>query len=210
MERKVKIVWTRPQPFTLIFVVISIAVFYYLANKGDLQDPEFMLAHGALYPEAVIKDKEFYRLLTCSFMHFTDKHLLLNMFSLFMVGTYVEKMLGHVKFFFTYLVSAVVCSLVSVYSMVLSKEYVVSVGASGAIFSVIGAALWIFIRNHKIRDFIRGVEMVVVSIVIFVYGILSGILDNWMHMGGLLVGFLFAIIFYRKKNKDESAEDILF
>ena len=95
------------KPFiTGTIIIINIVVFVICEILGSTLDTQFMLEHGAMYPENINKG-EIYRLLTSSFLHFGFMHILNNMFVLGASGTILEEAIGHVKFFILYIISGI-------------------------------------------------------------------------------------------------------
>ena len=89
------------------------------------------------------------------FMHFGLMHILNNMVVLGAVGQIVEKAMGHVKLLITFLVSGMCGSVLSYIVMLYNNDFAVSAGASGAIFGLVGALVWIVIVN---RGFYEGIS----------------------------------------------------
>lgn len=120
-------------------IVINILYFLYLEVAGSSLNNYFMIKSGALYAPAVMKGNEYYRLLTSVFMHFGVNHLLNNMLVLFVLGDNLERALGHVKYLIFYLLCGLGANIISLMTnMGEQGYYVVSAGASGAIFGVVG------------------------------------------------------------------------
>lgn len=185
-------------PVNTILAALNIIVFFVLDLMGDTEDAVFMLAHGAMYPPAVLLEGQWYRLLTSAFLHFGFQHLVNNMIMLVCLGSYLERALGKVKYIIFYLAAAVGSSLVSLGIMLYTGNIAVSAGASGAIFGIIGALLYMLIRNRgRFADLtmVRFLLMIALSLY---YGFSSTGVDNAAHVGGLVIGFVLGIILYRK------------
>lgn len=180
-------------------VVINILVFLVLEIMGNTQETIFMYQHGAMYPEAVLAGGEWYRMITCMFLHFGIRHLGNNMLILFFMGDYLERALGHVKFVFLYFLSGLGGSALSLLFMVYSKDYAVSAGASGAIFGVIGALIYIVIRNKGRLENLTAHRLIFMAVLSLYYGFTATGVDNLAHVGGLVSGILLAVLLYRKR-----------
>ena len=174
---------------TIGIIVVNIIVFVLMSISGSTLDAQYMAAHGAMYPE-YIKDGQYWRLLTSMFMHFGLMHILNNMVVLGAVGQIVEKAMGHVKLLIIFLVSGMCGSVLS---------YIVSAGASGAIFGLVGALVWIVIANRGFYEGISRQQAVFMVILMIYYGVSTQGVDNWAHGGGLVGGFVISIVLYRKK-----------
>ena len=126
------------------------------------------------------------------------EHLINNIIVLFAAGRYCEQALGHIKFSAMYVVSGVLGSILSYVMMIVRNDYAVSAGASGAIFGVFGALLWVVIINKGRFEEFDGKGIFFMIALALYFGISSGAADNWGHIGGLISGFIFAVIFYHK------------
>ena len=134
-------------------------------------------------------------------MHFGFEHLLNNMLILLCAGPILEKALGYIKYTILYLLAGVGGSTLSYLQMLKSGDYAVSAGASGAIFGIIGALLWIVICHKGRYETLTGKGLLFMIVISLYYGVSTGGIDNWGHIGGLLMGFLMGILLYRKKGK---------
>lgn len=186
-------------PVNTAFVLLNIIVFLGLEIFGSTNDLSYMVQKGALFPPSLAANHEYYRLLTCMFMHFGIEHLAFNMLALFFLGEYVERALGKMRYFVLYLLSGLAGSSFSLLFAMLQGNNIVSAGASGAVFGVIGALLCIVIRNHGRLDQITSPKLML----LIGYSIFSGItsegIDNAAHIGGLIAGLLLAVLLYKKK-----------
>lgn len=189
------------KPFvTISLTVLNVLVFLIIELLGSTEDPEFMMQMGAAWPPCILEG-QYWRLVTATFMHFGVEHIMNNMLVLACAGPILEKALGHVKYLLLYLLAGVGGSVLSFLQMIYSGEYAVSAGASGAIFGVIGALLWVVIRHKGRYETLTGKGLLFMIAISLYYGISSGEVDNWGHVGGLLMGFFLGIILYRKPRK---------
>ena len=145
---------------------------------------------------------DWWRAITCNFIHIGAFHLLMNMYAFMYIGLWLEDLIGTRRMFISYLLTGV-CS--AAFSLYMHAE-TISAGASGAIFGLYGIFL-AFLLFHHIPRAQR--KALLISILLFVgynlvYGMKAGI-DNAAHIGGLLSGFLLGIIYvisYRFEKKD--------
>ncbi len=133
---------------------------------------------------------EYWRLFTATLLHSGIMHLLFNLYALFALGPLLEAYVGPIRFLAIYLMAGLYGSLAS-YAFSDS----VSVGASGAIFGIIGATTVYFFRYRdnfgaQARSVLQ--NMVVIIVINLVFGLTAGSVDNWGHMGGLAGGALVA------------------
>lgn len=187
-------------PCTVAIIAINVVVFIGLSFYGKTEDASFMLAHGAMYIPAMVMDGEYYRMFTSLFLHFGITHLGNNMLILFAMGWNLEEEMGKVKFVLIYLLSGLAGNVLSAFIDIRSGEYAVSAGASGAIFGVIGALLYIAIRNKGRVGNVTGRGIAFMIILSLYFGFTSSGVDNYAHIGGLLGGFLLAVTLYWKRN----------
>jgi len=189
---------------TPLLIDISILVYILMVATGvHFMEPtsEQLLAWGANYRPATLGG-DFWRLLTCCFVHIGVIHLVFNMYAMAMAGVYLEPMLGRWRVIALYVVTGVAASLASLWW----HENTVSAGASGAIFGLYGVFLALLTTDLMQKD-VR--KQMLMSIGVFVgynllYGLKSGV-DNAAHMGGLAVGLLCGFALYPSLRKPESA-----
>lgn len=194
--------------FTYGLAAVNILVFFVLELLGDTEeDTIFMLKMGAMQAEYVAEQGQYWRLLTSNFLHFGFGHLINNMLILFCAGPILEKALGHIKYLLLYLCAGVGGSILSCLMMLHSGDLAVSAGASGAIFGIIGALLWIVLRHQGRYETLTGRGLLFMIVITIYYGISNAGIDNWGHVGGLLAGFLLGVFFYRKKPKTVDFND---
>lgn len=192
---------------TIILIAVNVAVFFILSLFGDTEDAVFMMQHGAMYSDFVIQDHEYYRLFTCLFLHFGIEHLLNNMVILGALGWNLELQTGKIRFLLIYFGSGLFGNVVSLIFHGAAQEYTVSAGASGAIFGLMGALLWVVIANHGRLGRLSGRGMLVMVALSLYFGLSSSGVDNYAHIGGLVCGFLLALILYRKRRGRDGFEN---
>ena len=185
---------------TVALIVINVAVFFILTMFGDTEDAVFMLQHGAMYePYIIIEGHEYYRIFTCLFLHFGITHLLNNMVLLGALGWNLELEIGKVRFVIIYFASGIIGNIVSLFYDLTLEQPAVSAGASGAIFGLMGALLYVVIANRGRLGRLSGRGMLVMVILSLYFGLTSTGVDNLAHIGGLVSGFLLAVLLYRRK-----------
>lgn len=189
---------------TIGIVVINIAVFLGLSLFGMTEDAVFMLEHGAMYVPYITEQEEYYRLFTCLFLHFGFSHLMNNMVMLFFLGSVLEEEMGRWKYLIVYILSGLGGNMLSLVMELKVGEYAVSAGASGAVFGVIGALFYVVIRNQGRLRGVSGRGIIFMVVCSLYHGFTSAGIDNMAHIGGLLAGFLAAVIVYRKNCESSS------
>lgn len=140
----------RRQPAWTNYILIAVNVLVFavdMAGAGRWWDHDFLYGAGAFYAPLLLKGQGYYRLVTSIFLHADLSHLFNNMIVQFAGGEIVEKNLGHVRYGILYMVSGIGGNLVSAASDYCRGQYGYSVGASGAVFGVIGALLFMILRE---------------------------------------------------------------
>lgn len=176
--------------FTFLLMIINIIIWAVLSFESrNTNKYEFLLKVGANSSEFVFQQKQYYRLLTSMFIHIDFLHLLSNCFALYLFGNRLEKYFGKTVFITTYIISGLYGSLMSV----ILSPYSISVGASGAIYGLIGAVLALTQKSKKKVD---GLSLYIISIMLLLglgFGFLNPQLDNYAHIGGLIAGYIIGL-----------------
>lgn len=179
----------RAPPATIALVLALGAVFSLEVAGGALDSRDAIIAAGALL-RAAVRAGEWWRLVSATFLHGSIDHLISNVIGLFILGMACEHGFGRSQYLVLYAASGLGGSLLS-----LLTSAGPSVGASGAIFGLQGAAIVLF-RRHRERLLVRDRRIGFVLLVWAVYSILGGIfdpyVDNGAHVGGFLTGALVA------------------
>lgn len=194
----------RPAYINGVLIAVNILYFFWLELHGSTENAAFMVEHGAMYVPLVVREGEYYRLLTAVFMHFGISHLVNNMVILFVLGDNLERALGKVKYLVFYLICGVGANVFSMVVSIREYELAVSAGASGAIFGVIGGLLYVVIRNRGRLEDLSTRQLALFVACSLYFGFTSTGIDNAAHVGGLVLGFLLAAIFYRNPGRREA------
>lgn len=194
----------RPAYINGVLIAVNILYFFWLEFRGSTENAAFMVEHGAMYVPLVVREGEYYRLLTAVFMHFGISHLVNNMVILFVLGDNLERALGKVKYLVFYLICGVGANVFSMVVSIREYELAVSAGASGAIFGVIGGLLYVVIRNRGRLEDLSTRQLALFVACSLYFGFTSTGIDNAAHVGGLVLGFLLAAIFYRNPGRREA------
>lgn len=178
---------------TYILIGTNILMFFL-----DLLFPDaFLLERGLTYGP-YIRDGEIWRLLTGEFFHGSILHLLVNMYSLYVIGSQVENFFGKAKYLLIYIFSAVTASALSI----ILNINTASIGASGAIFGLTGALLYfgyyyrVYFGNALIS------QIVPIIIINLIFGFTIPGIDNYAHIGGLIGGLLLAMAIGMKTDEE--------
>ena len=182
-EKKLEKIFSPKKPVvTYILIVLNLMVFLYGVLYGN---DELISMFGNNYE--LVQNGEFYRLFTCMFVHADIMHILFNMIALYSIGPVVERYYGKSKFLLIYLVSGL---LGSIFSGVFMTANSISIGASGAIFGLLGSICYFtYYYRATLQGILRGSIMPVI-IINLVIGLISSSIDLSAHIGGLLGGIL--------------------
>ncbi len=170
---------------TYTLIIINLLAFFIPLLIGN---SEYVYNHFASFGP-FIKMGEYYRLLTATFLHANIAHLLFNMYALWIIGMQLESFIGKTRFLIVYLFSAIAGSLLSV----IVTFNAVSVGASGAIFGLLGALLYFGYHYRVYLSSVIKSQIIPVIIINLVLGFILPGVDNAAHIGGLIGGFLMMI-----------------
>ena len=206
--KKAEEVFSKKNPImTYIFMAICLVfyVFTSLASANFFEnDPNVLYKFGALVSIDNFSNiySEMYRLVVPIFLHAGIIHLACNMYSLYILGPQLESFFGKVKYTIIFIGSGLIGNLVC---LLFLNSNTVSVGASGAIFGLLGAMLYF---GYHYRVYLSGVmrsQIIPVIILNLLIGFsLSGI-NNAAHLGGLVGGLLLAKavgVKYKSKKSD--------
>ncbi len=167
---------------TYILIVLNVALYFLplIFNKTN----DFAYKY-CVYPD-FIRQGQYYRLITGAFIHANIFHLLCNMYALYILGSQLESFIGKIKYLFVYIFSCITASLMS---MVFLGNGV-SVGASGAIFGIMGALLYFGYHYRVYLGNVVRTNLIPVIILNLILGFSVEGIDNWAHIGGLIGGLL--------------------
>ncbi|HZW81820.1 MAG TPA: rhomboid family intramembrane serine protease [Candidatus Deferrimicrobium sp.] len=163
---------------------VSISLGAYTVYSAD---PVVMTQLGAKANDLVAAG-QFWRLLSSVFLHLGLMHLAFNMVFLYSIGPGVESLFGKTRYFVIFVMAGLLGSIAS-----FAFTTAISAGASGALFGLLGAYLYFWLREPKAG---KQIGRAVVQLVAYnlLFGLLVKVVDNWAHLGGLLGGFLAAAI----------------
>jgi len=171
--------------YTLIAINILVAGLIYLYSlKSGRSYDELLQVFGAKVNSSILAG-EYWRLLTPVFLHAGVVHLLINCYSLYAIGVSVERIFGRPRFLVVYFIAGV---LGNILSFMFSPNP--GVGASGAIFGLLGALLYFGLEKPSLFRRFFGNSILITIVINLTYGFSSTGIDNFAHIGGLIGGFL--------------------
>ena len=222
--RFARAVLNRPYKFTIILLAANIFVFVLMWQSSGMSFSvlnffpyDVLVAYGAKVNYLVREQHQWWRFVTPMFLHINLLHLMVNMYSLWVVGPYVEKLYGSARFVVFWIVTGI-ASIVASYLTVLPPGRQVgrlgsflfktidgpSVGASGALFGLVGV-LFVFGIKYR-RELPEGFKrafgtglLPMIALNLFIGFVGRGLIDNAAHLGGLVAGALMALVIdYRR------------
>ncbi|MCL2676324.1 MAG: rhomboid family intramembrane serine protease [Streptococcaceae bacterium] len=186
--------------YKVTYILSILTVFAWLVQimrfGGESTTPINLINSGAMFVPYVLHNGEFWRLFTPLFVHIGVIHLIMNVFSLFFMGRYVENVFGRWRFLGIYLLSGIFGNALTFYlSFPTNTIGVVSAGASTSIFGIFTAVASIaYFTKHP---FLRQIgttftTLIIANLVMNLFDL--GRIDIWGHVGGAIGGFLLALI----------------
>ncbi len=197
-------IWTKYFSKCNTFLVLINVLVFLIAERNStsiLANP--LMDAGALYWPAIKYGNEYYRLLSYMFLHGGMEHLANNMIVLLIIGDNMERAAGKWKYMIIYFGSGVIAGIASMSYNMVNNTNTVSIGASGAIFGVVGAMAYIVAVNKGRMEDISTRQIILFVIFSLYGGLTSQGVDNAAHIGGLLAGIALAAVLYRKQKKIE-------
>lgn len=174
---------------TPILIAICVLVFLamYLWGNGS-EDSITLLLFGANF-RVLVQAGQVWRLVTSMFLHIGLAHLIVNMYSLLIIGKQLESFLGKWKFLIVYLGSGILGSLLSVV-----VHTSISAGASGAIFGLLGSLLYFGYHYRLYLGTVLKTQVIPIILINLLIGFMIPGIDNFCHIGGLVGGYLLTMI----------------
>jgi len=191
-----------------IIIALNVIIFLITHYTKVFGGEDQMYLSGALSWYPVVREGQYYRLLTSMFMHADWNHLFNNMLVLIFLGDNLERAAGKWKYLFIYFGAGILAGITSIgYNMwkaggsLNAESLVFSIGASGAIFGVVGAILYMVIINRGRLENI-GTRQIAIFVVLTLYGgIANSSIDQAAHVGGFLAGLLLTAAIYRRPKR---------
>lgn len=190
-----------PKKIYMTYIIIALCILWTLAMGligGSFNDLNVIAKFGAT-SKYLLRIGQVYRLITYTFLHAGFVHLLCNMYSLYIVGSQIEAKFGKIRFLLIYFISGICGGLLSA-----GFTNSLTLGASGAIFGVLGAMLYFGMRFRLyLKDSVtkRIIPVILINLAI---GFMIPNIDNACHIGGLIGGFLTAMALGIPENEKKS------
>ncbi|SHE44657.1 Rhomboid family protein [Marinitoga hydrogenitolerans DSM 16785] len=170
-------------------IVVFVLMFVFGGGFRAFSNVYTLIFAGAQYGKLIIISHQYFRFITAMFVHGGFLHLFFNMYALYYIGNIVERVYGPHKFITIYLASGIGGSLLT--QIFIPDSF--SVGASGAIFGLIGLLFGAGFREDTppMLKPVTGTALLPVIIINLFLGFTSPGINNFAHIGGLVTGFTF-------------------
>jgi rhomboid protease GluP len=220
----------RPYIFTIVFLVANLFVFLLMWERSGMSstvlwtafDDSVLFSFGAKTNYLISHEHEWWRFVTPIFIHVNLLHVVVNMYSLWVLGPWVEKLYGSARFVVFWIATGIAGVVASFFSVIpgsrpgMLASFLIkysddpSAGASGALFGLVGV-LFVFglkYRRELPEGFKRafGTGMLPVILLNLAIGFVGkGIIDNAAHLGGLVSGAaIAAVVSYKRPGQPAS------
>lgn len=180
----------KPKKIVITYILIGINIIMYLLSLFISNNFNAALIILGANNRALVLGGDYYRLITSAFLHGSLLHLLVNMYSLLVIGKEVETYLGKTKFLLIYLLSAFMGSLLSI----VLHDNTIGIGASGAIFGLLGSLLYFGYHYRLYLASSLTSQIIPIIILNLIFGFMTPGIDNACHIGGLIGGYLSTMI----------------
>ena len=186
----------RSAPAVFVLILVNVLVFLYEMSVGDWNDPDVLHRIGALEPEAVVAQGEYWRLFTALFLHGGFLHLGFNLFALYVLGPPLERSIGTIRTLACYLISGLASSAGVVALNEIGLIHVDQlIGASGCVLGVVGAWAGFLLRHRHAphaRQQLANIGLIVVIQIAF--DLSTPEVSMPAHMFGLVAGLFLGLI----------------
>lgn len=200
----------KKEPTTTVLLILNVLVFLAAEIMGGTQNLKVMVEAGAAYTPYIVEQGEYYRIVTCMFLHFGIEHLVNNMLVLFVLGGRLERTIGKFRFILIYLSGGIAGNILSLILEMRAEDYSVSAGASGAVFAVTGALIYIVLKNRGHVEDLSMKQIFIMAAFTLYFGFTSSGVDNAAHVGGLLAGFILAVFLYHPGKREINTDSGTF
>jgi membrane associated rhomboid family serine protease len=173
-------------PVTMVLIAVNVAVYLAeLATGSGVNGSQGWIFENGVLFGPLVQEGEWWRLITSAFMHYGPFHLLLNMYGLYYAGTLLERAIGRWHFLLLYLASGLAGSAGALAWDAMRDQVTLTVGASGALFGILGA-LFVLERQGHLRTDGQIAGLIVINLV-FTFAF-ARFISVGGHIGGLIGG----------------------
>lgn len=189
----------KDSPVTTVLLAIMVVYFVVISLNGGTTNSQALVDYGAFFPPYILQNNEYYRFITSIFIHIGVTHIFFNGYALYIFGTQIEKVMGKKKYLIFFLLAGIGGNIVTYAVSLRSMQafQTVSAGASGSLFGILGAFLYL-IRRHPRMISPEGRKSILSMLGInLVITLLIPNISITAHFGGLIIGYLLSYIFIK-------------
>ncbi|WP_046215658.1 rhomboid family intramembrane serine protease [Paenibacillus wulumuqiensis] len=174
-------------PLTTLILIANVVVFILLTINGGSRNPVTLVEYGAL--TNYVGYDQWWRTITAMFVHIGFDHLLFNSFALIVFAPPLERLLGTWRYGILYFASGIIGNVISLELYRQSVDNHLAAGASGAIYGIYGAFLYIALFQRNMIDRVSRQTIYTILGLGLVYTFIMPGIGIWAHLGGLIAGF---------------------
>lgn len=177
-------------PWITVGMILINLLMFGMKNLGMYEAEDYSLTNGI-----ISQTGQWYRFFTYMFLHENELHLMNNMIMLYAAGTLVEGMINRAYFTVLYFVSGIGGGILSVWYHTKTGQPYFSLGASGAIYGIMGAVIAVMILTGMWRIKAVFIRIMIVLLLLFATGAAAGKIDVMDHLGGFVSGMIMSGIY---------------
>lgn len=180
---------------TNIYVLICAVIFIYIQFIQHDDKWSCALKLGGFYPPYIQERHQYWRFITCHFIHAEFFHFLMNAYALYQVGHFLEACLGTVPYLYLVIISMILSSLLSYSASQISSRYyqTLTIGASGVVFGFFGAIIALgYILGGPFMSILNDFAFVI--IINLIYTFMDRRISKTGHIGGLIGGIVAMVL----------------
>ena len=180
----------RGMSITNKLILINILFYFVSLIALSVYGEKFFLDNLALMPSLILSGRNLWTILTSMFLHASFFHIFANMFSLFFIGNFLEKIIGKRRFLSVYLVAGIIGGIFFVLSGTIFNSNIPGIGASGAIFGILGV-LAILVPYSKIYLIVGPLILILLSVIFNIF-----IPENLLSFFNLVINLLIILMIF--------------
>lgn len=185
---------------TNIYILICLAIFIYIQFISHDDKLYTAMKLGAFYPPQIRERKEYYRFITCNFIHIDFMHFLLNAYAIYDIGRYFEAILGSVAYLYLVIIAMILSSMLCYSAAEISaqSDNTVTFGASGVVYGFFGAicALGYFYGGAYMNLLQAFLPVIALN---FIYTLFNRQVSKTGHIGGFIGGIVGIVVLMAMK-----------
>lgn len=178
---------------TFTLLAIMVVYFIFMALNGGTTDIQTLIRYGAMFPPAVAELNQYYRFITSIFIHIGIMHMFFNGYALYVFGPQIERLMGGKKYLLFFILTGIGGNIATYIFNYVS----VSAGASGSLFGLFGAFLYLVVRHPNMVTPAgkKSILQLLGINLLLTFAVPS--ISITAHLGGLVIGFLLSFVFIK-------------